>query len=113
MGETGEEERQPTPAEFASAQFATDFDSLLKQPAFRRWLWYVIDDPGLCGSHRITADVASPNQTYLDEGRRSIGVSLTVGAQRVAPLMYLRMLTEAMNDRFNRVVVPKPEAPAE
>lgn len=88
---------------------------------FRRWLWYLIDDPSQCKTHGLSAVPTSippggpglfenPIYTYFHEGRRSVGVGLEVLAQRIAPKFYLYMLNEAMGLR-NQQVSPPVQVP--
>lgn len=93
-------EQESTPAERLAQKFDEDFAWLLRQPQFRTWLWEVVDGGSWCAAHAVRVDTRDVNQTFLDAGRRSVGVQLLNEAQRLDHSLYQRMLTEVRNLRI-------------
>ena len=75
-------------------QWEADLVALMKQPAFRRFLWTVIDDPDRCNSHG-TGTSWSGSEMYFNAGRRQIGVDLREEAKKISIPLYLQMVEEA------------------
>lgn len=81
-----------------------DLRELLLQPAFRRVVMFLYDDPAWCGAAGdVDADdedaAALTFKLGRRLGRRSIGVQLMVWAQRANPDMAQRVVTEWTNFR--------------
>lgn len=91
-----------TPAEKGRAKFLEDFAELMSQPAFRRWLWHLIEDPGWCAANACSEDTKDVNATFLAAGKRRVGVLLNRTAMGVADEHYKRMLIEAINLKVQR-----------
>lgn len=108
--------------EKAYQRFREDFSELMKAAQFRRFLWHLIDDRDWCKAHGVPVrdpatgqPFADPLQAYYHGGRQSLGAALVIEAQRLAPEMYLRMLTETMGLRREQPGVPiqVPPSPRE
>lgn len=80
------------------AQHAEDWDKLLQQPWGRRLLFALVDDPQYCATNGSTFDRDQAQQSY-DNGKRDVGLTLTVVAQAADSELYARMISEAMNER--------------
>jgi hypothetical protein len=112
----------PSTEEQARSRFNDDSEKLFNDPTFRRWFWYVVDSPDYCRTGSISsrspikgAPLLSADETFSNEGRRSVGVALVHTAQKLVPEMYVRMMTEVMGLRSQKpghgpiVAVPSPK----
>lgn len=103
---------QPSAAEQARRRFVDDMSELAERPEFRRFVFHLIDSPEWCRSHGLSAMRDSgeietdPHKVYVAEGRRSIGVGLSVLLQRLSPQLYVRMLNEQIGLRNQQVSDP-------
>lgn len=93
-----------TPRERLEARLQADMRELLMQPAFRRFVMFLYDDPAWCG---VPGDVDADDENAAVPmfklgrrlGRRSIGIQLMAYAQRANPDMAQRVVTEWTNFR--------------
>lgn len=92
------------PDERIEALFRSDFEELLKQPTFRRWLMHIVDSPEWAGAAGTASELdAHPSMdgvrialaTYRRIGAQDIGRRLLKRAMEVSRDMYSRMTAEA------------------
>lgn len=76
----------------ASLQFRNDLVNVLSTAEGRRVLWHVIDDLAGLHSYATVAD----NQTFISEGRRSVGGRLLLELQQASMELTVEMVTEAI-----------------
>lgn len=88
-------------------QHEEDVRAVMGSPAGRRFLWYLLDEvagvfsPSFAGDALVTAH---------NEGRRAVGISIMVEAQRLAKDSYAQLLAE----QLTATEFPsKPRAPSE
>jgi hypothetical protein len=80
------------------SQADADLLDLMKHPRFRRWWFRLIDDPRYCHLEGpVKAD--SERESMWLEGRRSIAMQLKLDIYRVAPELFVRGLSEALEQR--------------
>jgi hypothetical protein len=113
-----EQRRRAAIAAEAERSFIADFAVLLDQADFRRWLWFLIDNESQCRAHGMPSVsqrdgtlILDPLLSYFLDGRRSVGVGLSITAQKISPKLYLRMLTEQMGLRSAQVSPPVQTGP--
>lgn len=80
------------------AEHKDDWQKLLRQPWGRRLLFALIDRKDYCGANASTFDRDHAQQSY-DNGKRDIGLTMTVKAQTTSPELFAQMISEAMNAR--------------
>lgn len=108
----------PSPEEQARQQFRQDIGRLLGDPAFRRVIWHLTDSAewcrafGLSSVHRQTNELLLEHErVYFAEGRRSIGVELSLFVRSLDPKAYMQMLNEALGMRLRQPSAPKVIGP--
>lgn len=81
-----------------AAQADADLLDLMKHPRFRRWWFRLCDDARWCHIEGpVKAD--SDRESMWLEGRRSIGMQLKLDVYRVCPELFVRGLSEALEQR--------------
>lgn len=91
----------------AKAKLAQDdavVQSLMGSEAGREWVRDLLDN---CGVFRTVAH-ENPYFTYLNEGRRNIGLSLLAAIMRACPEAYIQMMQEG-SDATRRDTDPDPD----
>lgn len=68
-----------------------DFQELMKLPAFRRYVWALLED--CLVFHPVTVD--SPYWTAFNDGNRNAGLSILDDIKRVAPKYLGEMFAES------------------
>jgi hypothetical protein len=63
--------------------------------AGRAWMWDLLSQ---CGVFQTSANV-NPYYTYLNEGKRNIGLMLLAQLMRATPAAYIRMTQESSDGR--------------
>lgn len=94
-----------------NAEIAEAWDLLLRQPWGRQLLFEIIDSTNFCGAEASTFDENLAQQSYRN-GIRDAGLRLRVAAQVTNPEMYLRMVTESMNESRLLLAAQKSDAAA-
>jgi len=84
----------------AREQRAADVRAVLSTPEGRRYFWGTVDF--VAGFFGLS--MTGNNQTFFLEGKRSVGAELVREAQKVAPELYVRALTEALEAQSQEAV---------
>ena len=87
-----------------------DLAELLRQPAGRRFLWWLIDRAA--GLHRSSFVGEQPLRNAFAEGKRAVGQEVAALCMRVSTPDYSAMVAEALAERAAELSAP-PEDPPE
>jgi hypothetical protein len=90
----------------------SDVGELWKHPRFRRWVMHLLDAPERC---YVQGPVKAPTDrdTMWLEGRRSIGHDVLLEVYRVCPELYVRGLSDALEQRDqDRTIIANAAAEA-
>lgn len=77
-----------------SRQEAEDFKALMQQPAFRAFIWRLL------GEAQVFQPIMTGNSyTFMNEGKRQIGLWALEQINRLCPDLYVTMTKEARKDQ--------------
>jgi hypothetical protein len=75
---------------FNDRQFAVDLRTLLDQPAGRRILWWLLEIAGI-----YRRSFTGNSETFFNEGKRDIGLTLLAKISEVKPEAIILMMQES------------------
>lgn len=87
-------------------KLSDDILSLAKQPAFRRFCWKILEESGM---FKLSYTRGSPEDTFVKEGRRSVGHDVLAILQTVDPGIFLQMQREHISDIKSQQEKPNGE----
>lgn len=84
---------------------ALDWQTLLAQPAFRRRVWWLLEQLGVYEANEEQTEHARGRK----EGKRQVGLMLIDKLQSADPLAYVNLILEQAQAKQKQAALPDPE----
>lgn len=94
LGESGQVDERREKLRRQVRQEAEDFKALMQQPIFRAFVWRLL------GEAQVFQPIMTGNSyTFMNEGKRQIGLWVLEQVNRLCPDLYVTMTKEARKDQ--------------